>query len=204
MDCRIVIACAVMTAIPGAREMAQIDRRLTVPELVARQAPEPLVQFRVRELLPQPLEQIVPKADLIVQGKVESSKAYLSDDQRDLYTDYVITPIRTMFKRGGPVLRKPSADTPVIVQCWGGRTVIQGTPVTVEDKDFRPFSTGEEVVLILKYNSADGKYRLVGPVSGAFAVVGGHVSSIVQHPNYERYEGMTPAAFESEVLRMSR
>lgn len=175
MNLRSLIGCSVITFVAVSDGAAQVDHRLTIPELIARQAPEPLVQFRVRELLPEPLEEIVPKANLVARGKVESSKAYLSDDQRDLYTDWVFTPSRVILKRAGPVSRMPSPGGPITVQCWGGQTIIQGVQVRIEDKDFRAFRPGEELLLILKYDSSDGKYRLVSPVSGAFELTGGHV-----------------------------
>lgn len=155
----------------------------------------------MRELLPARLDEVVPKADLVVLGTVESSKAYLSDDQRTLFTDYVIAPTRVIVKRGPVVSGKPGVAPPLIVQCWGGRTTIQGVPVTVVDKDFRAFEQGEQVVLVLNLDAATGKYRVAG---SAFTVADDRVQAIVKHPRYDRFAGMSEGALEAEIVRLAR
>lgn len=51
---------------------------------------------------------------------MERATSYLSDDQRDIYTDYVSTPIRVMRERiaiaaGRPGVQPPS---PIVVKRW--------------------------------------------------------------------------------------
>jgi hypothetical protein len=64
----------------------------TLPDLarerIAQGTPEkPIVVEQNREFVPVSLEALVSKCDLIVDGVVKQSNVYLSDDQRDLYTD---------------------------------------------------------------------------------------------------------------------
>ena len=44
---------------------------------------------RTREVVPTTLEAVIPSADLIVYGRVAPVRTYLSDDQRELFTDYL-------------------------------------------------------------------------------------------------------------------
>ncbi|MBA3888262.1 MAG: hypothetical protein H0X67_21435 [Acidobacteria bacterium] len=77
----IVVACSVVSS------AQQDELRPTLPELVRRFAPEPVYQSRTRDLILEPLEGVLPRADVIVHGTVERLTTYLSADQRDLYTD---------------------------------------------------------------------------------------------------------------------
>ena len=188
------------TATLGAQQ--EIDYRLTLPEIATRQAPEPFLRSRIRELLPQSLEEMVPKADLIVHGTVELRNTYLSADQRDLYTDYLVTPLRVFAQRTPQVATAPGAPLPIVLKRWGGQTVLNGVSVTVEDRDLRQFRSGDELVLVLVYDSADGKYQLAGDISGAFSVSRGQILPLVSHPIAESLRNTSIAQFESEVRRL--
>src|SRR4029079_18578260 len=70
----------------------------TLRELARRGAPAPLLKTLQRELIPYPLEEIIPKADLVIHGRVTAAQSYLSSDERSVYTDYVMTPIRLLYE----------------------------------------------------------------------------------------------------------
>lgn len=192
----LVVGCA---AILGVGSVSGQTSTLTIPELVRRQAPEPLYQSRTRELLPPPLKEIASKADLIVRGRVESSTTYLSGDQRSLYTDYIIFPRRVMSQTKVQSSPQPGVVSAITVKRWGGRTVIDGVQVTAEDADLRFFEAGEEVYLFLVHSDDEGKYELLG--LGAFAVSQHGIRPLVKHPDHQRFEGWSAVQFESEVQR---
>lgn len=83
-----VTTFSIATAVTSAAQ----DSRPTIPELLKRQAPEPLLQTRQSELVPRTLEEIAPSVDLLVHGTIASANVYLTNDKRDLYTDYTVVP----------------------------------------------------------------------------------------------------------------
>jgi hypothetical protein len=167
---------------------AQEDHRSTLPAIVQRQGAEPVLQTRRTELVPERLEQIIPKADLIVHGTVIGVTSYLSSDQKDVLTDYVIAPIRVLYRRSTPG-QTPGEATSVTVTRWGGQTTVNGVQVVDEDLDLRQFHLGEELLLVLASDRSNRKFTLVSSPSGAFGVQGGRLEPMVQHPAFAADRG---------------
>ena len=132
----IVVACGCATVVIAHAE------QLTLPQLVKLSAPDPFLMERTLELVPVPIEQILPHADLIVHATVSRSATYLSDDQKELYTDYVVTPVRVMFERNRPTSIMQGVARPITLRQWGGTTTIDGISVLVVDLNLRPFDDG--------------------------------------------------------------
>jgi hypothetical protein len=175
----------------------------TLPELVRRNAPQPVLQARTRELFPKSVEQILPQADLVVYGTVGQIDTYLSADQKALYSDCVINPIRVVLPQSIATVARPGQVPQIVVNRWGGQTTIDGVSVAVVDDNLPSFHTGEEVFLILRYDSGDRKYHLSNDeLSGAFFVIGNQIQPLVAHHVYERFRGMTVAQMESEIHRL--
>lgn len=154
----VVVACSVLTS-----AQQQEDPRQTLPQLARRFAPQPVYQSRIADLVLESLDTVLPRADVIVHGKVDRATTYLSADQRDLYTDYLIRPLRIIRQPITPPITRPgqtSTAPPIVVTRWGGQMTIEGVQVTQEDANVNPFRVGDEVVLLLAYNKAEAKYRL--------------------------------------------
>src|SRR5688500_2249037 len=98
MNARNVTCLVAVQLIACAAGLLQAQRP-TLPELASSFGPEPVYQQRLVELLPDTLEELVSNSDLIVRGTVESATTYLSNDQADLYTDYVLAPKGLMFRK---------------------------------------------------------------------------------------------------------
>ena len=200
----VIVGCAYATA--------PQDPRATLPELVRRFAPQPVYQSRALELVLQPIDQVLPSAQLIVHGKVETASTYLSDDQRDLFTDYVIRPLRVIRPVAPSTSLKPGAPDglrELVVKQWGGTMVIDGVQVTQVDSHLKMFEPGEEVVLLLAYRNADKKYVLPDPASGAFRVTPAKgmqpiLKDAAQHGEFAQVRGQSVAQFEALVQRLTR
>jgi hypothetical protein len=178
--------------------------QLTLPDLAKLRGPKPVSRSRTRELVPPPFEEIVAKADLIVHGRAVATKTYLSDDQMHLYTDYLITPVRVLLQRTVMSTPVPGATPPpIIVRQFGGEMMIDGVTVSDQDDEQPPLQSGAEVLLILVYNKADGKYRLPEDIAGAFSVNGSQIAPLMRPPvKYERFSGMSLLQLTSEVSRL--
>lgn len=193
----ILISIAYLTLCPLLS--AQTDDRLTIPEDVKLHAPQPLVRIRTRELPSVSIKDVAPRVDLVVDGTVAPMGTYMSPDQKDLYTDYLVTPIRVIFQ--GQVVTSPSPGVarPIVVTRWGGRTLVDGVVVDMEDSDVRPLQSGEEVVLLLTRDQSTSKYHLVSDIIGGFSVRQGQLEPLARHRSAEQFRGASIAQLESEL-----
>jgi len=151
---------------------------LTVPELVERTRPEPVYKSRIRELLPPSFDTLVREADLVVHGRANPVRTYLSPDQREVYTDYEITPMAVIRHRGNPPTVSKPGSIPILVTVWGGKIVVNGIDVVVQDLNVRPLEPGDEVVLFLEKAATPDRYRIVGEIGGMFGVADQRVQSL--------------------------
>ena len=162
-----------------------------------------VTKSRTRELAPPTFEDIVAKADLIVQGRVAPAKTYLSDDKMHLYTDYVVTAARVLLQRTGLSVQRPGMQTDVVIKQFGGTMVLEGVQISEQDDNMPPLPVGADLLLILQYNKAESKYELPGEVAGAFSVAAGRIAPLIRASRtYERFHGMGTAQFDSEVRRL--
>jgi hypothetical protein len=194
----IALFIVVSTFVVAARQ----DDQSTIPEIVRRQSASSLLQTRQRELFPQSFEEMVPQSDLVLHGIVAGIKSYLSSDQRDVYTDYAINPLRVIRQRSTAVEQRPGQPASVVLKRWGGEITVEGVKVIAEDLDLRQFRLGEQLLLVLVYDNADGKCRLPSPVSGAFLVVDERVQPLVQHPVYAPLRGLSIQQVEAMMHRL--
>ncbi|HSC09034.1 MAG TPA: hypothetical protein VLD59_19575 [Steroidobacteraceae bacterium] len=74
MKMRIMAACVVACSVVASAQ--QEDLRPTLPELARRFAPKPVYQSRTHDLVLESLESVLPRADVIVHGSVESMTTY--------------------------------------------------------------------------------------------------------------------------------
>jgi hypothetical protein len=151
--------------------------------------------------MPKDLRELAPLADLVVKGRVESATSYLSTDERDLYTDYVIRPSQVFLQTRVHDSPQPGDVAVIVVKKWGGQTVIEGVQVTAEDSNVRAFIVGEEVLLCLTYDQSTGKYDIAGG-TGAFSVRGGMIEPFMQHPKTEPLNAMKVEEFAAEIRRL--
>jgi hypothetical protein len=175
----------------------------TLRELARRGAPAPLLRTVQRELVPYPLEQIIPKADLVIHGRVKAAQSYLSSDERSVYTDYVMTPIRLLYEPPS-ASGQPREPKTVTVKRWGGQIALEGVSVTLEDLDLAQFQVGDELFLVLALDKSDGKYQLIGQVSGGFRVRNDRIEPLVNSPGYEQLRGTTLDELQTLTNRLRR
>ena len=127
-------------------------------------APQPVYRGRIRELVPLSLEQMVPTADLIVHGVVElrgTSRIRRPDGVVYRLFGHPSSDTRTAERRHGIGAKCGTADYPEAL----GRENRVGRRVG-HSRGSRPpgLSLGEELLLVLVYDSADGKYRIAADI----------------------------------------
>jgi hypothetical protein len=196
---RVLHRCTVLlvTVVMAHTVFAQ-DTRPTIPEMVARGwgmgaargcgiAPSP------------PLSEVLRQTDLLVAGTVGAARGYLSDDQKDIYTDHALTDTRIYYQRplSGPlsrvalpgVLPEPS----VVITELGGTATVSGRPFT-EDVSYSgvtKITAGMTGLFLLKRQG--NRYWLANPVLGAFEIVNDRLSLLAERPDFARELRTLPA-----------
>jgi hypothetical protein len=198
MNARIAIVMALMQLSASVITIGQ-QRHITLPELVKRFGPRPIYQERQVELLPDTLEELIPKTDLLLHGRVESYQTYLSSDEVELYTDYVISPIAIGTRRDALSLKVSNLTPPVTVVRWGGEMMIDNVQVKLVHGQLRYFTVGEELLLFLGYNEMLGKHVIVG--GGHFVVKDGTIHPLFRHPRHFIFGGMAVSQLSAEIAR---
>ncbi len=188
---RLLHQCAVLLlAVVGARTIFAQDSRLTIPEIVARGwgmnaargcgvAPSP------------PLSEVLRQTDLVVAGTVGEPSSYLSDDQRDIYTDHALTDTRVYYQRPSsrPTLRLEVPGVPpeppiVGITELGGTATVSGRPFT-EDVSYsgvKKVTSGMTGLFLLKRRG--NRHWLTSPVFGAFEVVNNRLSLLAERRDF--------------------
>jgi hypothetical protein len=178
----------------------------TLPELVARLRPEPVVRNIIREFVPVPLSELSEQAELVVDAEVQAINTYLSSDECYLLTDYAVVPRASI--AGTVPQRTQPGPPPLVLTLVGGATTIQGVQVVVRDEQLPLIPSGTRVILFLQRSKRDKeKFELVGAVSGAFAVsADDQIKPLVQGagPGYASSIPYDRAKFIDEVRQFSR
>jgi hypothetical protein len=123
------------------------------------------------------LADVVKRADLIVEGIVRTRASYLTDEGRDIFTDYDLSILRVLFQREMLVSSQPGVALPVIFKSHGGQVIVDGLRlfINVETNNARVTLTeGDHVYLFAVRDRDDGKW-LVRPYD-VFKVVNGAVA----------------------------
>ena len=172
--------------------------RPTIYDLVNRVAPNPVQQVMYVELLPDTLQELTRKSDLVLVGRIESAESYISADQREVFTDYTVTPIDRIQTRHSTTKGSAVAG-PIILKRWGGQVSIAGVPVTFEASHLRFFKPSDRLLMFLRLADKQ-KYEIVG--GGVFEVDGELLTPLIDHPRHEAFRGMTLSGFAAEVAKV--
>ena len=168
----IVRFAAVLSVLVAVASPSSSQTFLTIPEGVARyDGPPggPMYRVRVDEVIPLTLGEMVRRSELILEGMLRVRRAYLSDDQRWIYTEFEVAPTLVLANRRNAPTQHPGPPEPVILKQSGGRMVLNGLEVIAEEHQFRLLPTGEPIFLFLTDKNGDGSFEVVDG-SGAVAI----------------------------------
>jgi hypothetical protein len=109
------------------------------------------------------LADVVKPADLIVEGVVKRRTAYLTADERDIFTDYDLAILRVLFQREMLASSRPGVAVPLIFKSLGGQVVVDGLRLGVDAKANSArvkLAEGDRAFLFAKRDPIDGKWRV--------------------------------------------
>lgn len=190
------------------------DMRPTLPEEAQRLGPKPVYLTRTVDLVLESLDSVIAQTDVVLLGKVVQINPLLSADQKEIFTDYSIQPLRVIrphTKAAALATRpgiQPQASPVIVVERWGGTMTFAGVMLTQQDSDVRAFRQDEQVILFIKYDKDKKKYSPVSSASGIFSLEKNQIRPFLRdsdnHPVFERVRGMTLDEFDAEVNRRRR
>ena len=143
---------------------AESQTFMTIPEGVAHyDGPPggPMYRVRIDEVVPLTLGEMVRRSELILEGILRVRRAYLSNDQRWMYTEYEVVPSTVFANRRNASTQRPGLPESIILKQSGGRMVVNGLEVIAEEHQFRLLPTGEPMFLFLTDKDRDGYYEVV-------------------------------------------
>src|SRR5258708_3333775 len=110
---------------------------------------------------------VLRETELIVRGTIGApTKAYLSKDQRSIYTDYPLIKPSVLHDSRVQSSRAPGLGPEVTVTILGGSIQIGGLTFTLTPQALSELPVGAEGLFLLK--RIDDKYQPVGRFLGAF------------------------------------
>jgi hypothetical protein len=183
--------CAVLllTLVTTSTLFAQ-DQRRTIPEIVASGAAGRISQSCGLAPLP-PFSDLLHQTDLLVAGTVGESRSYLSDDERDVYTDRALEPVRVYYRRPVPaptaLLARPGVvpERPIAITELGGTIVVSGQSFTQDVRNqARKLTPGMTGLFLLTRKEL--RYWVTSSTLGAFEIENDRLRPLVARADFAR------------------
>lgn len=136
----------------------------TIPQALER-AGHSLEVGRLTSGRPPSIEAVLRDTDIIVRGRISiGPRSYLSDDQREVYTDYEIRNPEFLY----PVEDRTSTPSLVVIKHPGGTVTLNGLNYTYRDDLLPRLPEDTECLLLLKREGQ--KFRIARRYYGAFSI----------------------------------
>jgi hypothetical protein len=149
----------------------QAQQRETIPDLVAKGA---VAALSTVPSGPTPsVADLLRITDVVVKGTIGQPRSYLSDDQRDIYTDYPISDPVFIYQSQMTTSRTPGVLPTVTVTLRGGTVMVNGLRFTATEPALRPLQPGSQALFLLQH--VGDKYQVAGWYFGAFGIQDGSV-----------------------------
>jgi len=139
------------------------------------------------------------QSSVVVMGEIADAKAYLSEDRKQVYSEFVVN-IQSVFKNdSGQVV---SANSSVVVERFGGRALLPSGKVAVVAVDNQNMPrVGVKYVLFLTGGKQDESFTILT----GYELRNGKVFPLDHvSPNHPmaQYKGQDEATFLSELLSL--
>jgi hypothetical protein len=148
------------------------------------------------------MAQLLTRADRIVKGTLGTGRSYLSDDQRQILTDYPLLSPVVLFDRGVAAARQPGVTEPISVTQLGGSIVLNGLRYTEIHETLDALKEGMVVMVLLERKA--GRFVLVDQFLGAFDIAGGSMLPLGRKEFAQEYQGLSVAEAEQRILSAVR
>ena len=151
---------------------------------------------------PLPFQATLRATDLIVRGTVASSRARLSEDDRNISTSFELSQPRVLFAIRPQSSGRPGAATPIVFTLNGGTVMLGNCKATLAYDGTPQLRSGMEVLLLMR-ETADG--TLVPLHIGMFALDADGVHPMLHGSGeHRKFEGRPVDAFVTDIVAARR
>jgi hypothetical protein len=174
-------------------------QRTTIPEALAA-AGTSLQRFAtVPSGISPPTAEVLRDADTVVRGVIGDAHSRLSDDQRDVETDYSVLQPVVLYQKTAIASSRPGVTPLIAVTLNGGTIEINGLSFTLIDYLLKGLPVGDECLLVLKKSGAG--YYLAGHGFGAFGIEAGRVKPLANKSGFAtEYAGMDVERVSADII----
>lgn len=157
-------------------------QRPTIPEWLAQTGQSQTRRTTVPSGPSPTLTDLIDQTDTVIRGVVGEPRSYLSDDQRDVYTDYPISRAIFIHRADVATTARPGLPEDTTVTLHGGTVSVGDLTYTHVDEALPSLPTGTECLFLLKHINGN-RYQLAGMVYGAFAIRNGVLKPLTRREN---------------------
>lgn len=125
------------------------------------------------------IQPLLAVTDVIVRGRLENQRSYLSDDQRRVATEYSIGDPEVLYRATLSKVDLPTAKT---VTLHGGSVTIDGLTYTATNEALPMPEVGGEYLLLLRHY--DNRYYLAGLFYGLLRISDGRLVPVSKDARY--------------------
>lgn len=130
-------------------------------------------------VLPGAMAGVLNRTDTLVRGIVgEPHPSYLSEDQREVFTDYPILSPTVLYQETLALSDRPGIVKGITVAVRGGSIVVNGIPFTAKYDRQPQLKPGTEYLFLLRRDKE--KYRVVGDYPGVFGTTDGRFGPLFE------------------------
>jgi hypothetical protein len=195
-----VFTVAILLSWPGTSAQAQD----TIPEAVVLAHGRIASEINVSIGLVPSLDDVLKGTDVVVRGQIGEPRAYLSRDQKRVWSDYrLINPI-FLFHAVPAATRTPGLATADLTNATtitlrGGTINVSGYSFTESVHQLPPFTPGTDGVFLLK---RDGDHYQLASIFGALEVVDGRLKPLTTFTGFApEIEQLSTAAAIREIVQ---
>jgi hypothetical protein len=120
----------------------------TIPDRAAASGGKPVLMVVTRDIQPAAFGELVAAADVIVVGSWVKPRGFLSDDKRDVFTEYQLKLRQVVVDRGAFASTKaPGPTPPLTIVLYGGELMIGETRVRLNDMSLTRWKDGATLLM---------------------------------------------------------
>jgi hypothetical protein len=130
----------------------------------------PLTIRVLRETVPISIEALSAQSDLVVVSRLVRLQSYLSENKKQIFTDYVIVPSKVLLGRIEP--RPTPGPTPrMVLTVLGGQINVRGTLITMVNEKSNPIKNeGEFLLFASRVKGGENRFYPTQDSAGLFEI----------------------------------
>ena len=152
---------------------------------------------------PPSITKLLNETDMVVRGIVGQPRVYLSDDQRDVYTDYPLEKPVVLYEARLASSAAPGTVPAVTVTQLGGTITINGLTFKHEEEGLSALVPGTAGLFLLRRIGT--QYRIAGTYFGAFLISEGKLTPLASREAFApEYRGVPEGPAVQQLVAQAR